>query len=239
MANGQQGLMTTAGRIGGPGSSALKYDILTALLVTAAQGEPVAARLALRLSLLVTARFNWRSGCLSVGRREMARMWGVTERTAKREIAEMRARGWIAVEVPAARGRVTQYRIDLAVVLAATMPHWPAVGPDFEARMVGAPAPEAPSSNVVPLHPARDTSEGDAGGWSAAEARLRAQDKAVWSAWFAALEPQGVDSGVLTLAAPSRFVADYVTTHYSARLLAAVRAGAAGVREVRVCVAGG
>ncbi|MEJ2031079.1 MAG: hypothetical protein P8X66_14795, partial [Maritimibacter sp.] len=93
-------------RIAGPGASAIKYDILTALLVTAAQGSPVEARLALRLSLLITARFNWRQGSFAIGQREIARMWGVTERTAKRELAEMRGRGWITIAVPAARGRV-------------------------------------------------------------------------------------------------------------------------------------
>ncbi len=87
MQNGRSGLLDGARNITGPGSAALKYDILTALLVTAAQGEATEARLALRLSLLITARFTWRSGTFSVGRREMARMWGVTERTANREIA--------------------------------------------------------------------------------------------------------------------------------------------------------
>ena len=232
MQNGRSGLLDGARNITGPGSAALKYDILTALLVTAAQGEATEARLALRLSLLITARFNSRSGTFSVGRREMARMWGVTERTAKREIAEMRARGWIAVHVPAARGRVAQYRIELPRVLAITMPHWQAVGPDFAARMVAAPDPAPEASNVVPLRREAALPEEDGSGWARAAAQLQAQDPAVWGAWFAPLVPVGAESGILTLLAPSRFLAEYVTTHYHSRLLAAV--SGQGVREVRV-----
>ncbi|MEO0945774.1 MAG: hypothetical protein AAFY06_13185, partial [Pseudomonadota bacterium] len=106
-------------RITGPGSAALKYDVLTGLLVLAAQGEPADARLAMRLSLLITARFNWRSGTFAVGLRELSRMWGVTERTTKREMSAMRGRGWIVIHTPAARGRVAVYRIDLPTVMRA------------------------------------------------------------------------------------------------------------------------
>ena len=69
-------------------------------------------------------------------------------------------------------------------------------------------------------------------GWARAATQLQAQDPAVWGAWFAPLVPVGVESGILTLLAPSRFLAEYVTTHYHSRLLAAV--SGQGVREVRV-----
>jgi len=242
MQMGQGGLTdkarnVTGRNVSGPGSAALKYDILTALLVTATCGDAVAARLALRLSLVITARFNWRSGTFAVGQREMARMWGVTERTAKREMAELRSRGWIAVAVPAARGRVAQYRIELPEVLAATMPHWEAVGPDFAARMVAAPEPLPDVSNVVPLRRDVGLPLEDGTGWASVAARLQSQDPGVYGAWFAPLVPVDVESGILTLRAPSRFIADYVTTHYLARLLAAASAGGQGIRDVRVTVA--
>lgn len=224
--------------IAGPGSAALKYDVLTALLVLAAQGQPVEARLSLRLSLLITARYNWRAGTFSVGLRELARMWGVTERTAKREMAAMRTRGWIAVSVPAARGRVAKYRIDLRVLMRATMPHWEAVGPDFAARMAGAPEPEA-ASNVIPLRkPKGCLPEADELGWSAAASRLRNQDPAVYEAWFASLTAVEIDSGTLILAAASTFQADYVRTHFKTRLLAALRAANPGLRDLAIEVVG-
>ena len=224
-------------RIAGPGAAALKYDVLTAVLATAAQGDPVESRLALRLSLLITARFNWRAGTFSVGLREMARMWGVTERTAKREIAAMRNRGWIAISTPAARGRVATYLIDLPILLCATMPNWEAVGPDFVARMVGAPEPEVPS-NVVPLTTRQNSlPETDETGWAEAAAVLRAQDPTIYEAWFAPLQSLEIEGGVISLASPSRFFADYVLTHYKTRLLAALLAVNCSVRDIHIGIA--
>lgn len=239
MDNRQAGFSLTARKIAGPGASAIKYDVLTALLVTATRGDGVEARLALRLSLLITARFNWRTGTFAVGQREMARMWGVTERTAKRETAEMRTRGWIAVSVPAARGRVAQYRIDLDRVLRATMTHWDAVGPDFAARMVNAPEPEGQGGNVVPLH--RDATPlptDDGTVWSAAAARLHAQGGAFYGNWIAPLRPIDQHDGVLTLHAQTRFIASYVETHFLPRILAALVAEDPSIRDVKI-VAGG
>ena len=116
------------------------------------------------------------------------------------------------------------------------MPHWPAVGPDFTARMTGAPEPVA--SNVVALRPdAPSLPDPDDTGWSAAAARLHDQDPAIFAAWFAALVAVDFESGTLTLSAKSRFVADYVTTHHMTRLLAAVSAENSGVRDISIIVA--
>ncbi|WP_235851871.1 DnaA N-terminal domain-containing protein [Litorivita pollutaquae] len=220
----------------GPGSQAIKYDILTALLAMASSGPAIEARLSLRLSLLITARFNWRIGTFAVGQREMARMWGVSERTAKREMAAMRALGWVAVAQPSAKGRVAQHRIVLPAVLRATMPYWDAVGPDFAARMAGAPEPEnQPPSNVVPLHaePAPMPTE-DETGWGAAARRLQQQDPAIYSAWLGQLEPLEIEGDVLSLAAPSRFVADYIKTHHHTRVLAALVAENRAIRDIHI-----
>ena len=227
----------TASKVVGPGSAALKYDLLTALLVTATRGTPVQARLAVRLSLIITARFNWRSGMFAVGQRELSRMWGVTERTAKREMAHMRDLGWISVSVPAARGRVTQHRIELAAVLNTTMAYWDAVGPDFAARMTGAPAPDV--SNVVPLH--RETAEiaEDATFWGGVATRLQTQDPAVYATWLAALVPVVQSEGQLVLQAPSKFSADYVRSHYSTRIAAAAAAHLGEQVRVTILAQGG
>ncbi len=236
MQGGQSTTTQSRPPVTGPGSSAIKYDILTALLVTAARGAPAEARLALRLSLLVTARFNWRRGTFAVGLREMARMWGVTERTAKREVARMRALGWIELRVPAARGRVAEHAIAFAAVLDATRPHWEAVGTDFAARMGAAPDPEDAPGNVVPLRPAPPGAlpEEDGTGWAAAARRLQASDPSLYGAWFARLRPLDCAGGVLTFVAPSRFIAAYVETHHRARLLAALGAEAAAVADIRI-----
>lgn len=224
--------------LAGPGAAALKYDLLSALLVTSTCGDPVTARLALRLSLLITARYDWRQRMFAVGLRELARMWGVTERTAKREMAAMRARDWIEVHVPAARGRVASYRLRLDRILRETMPHWPAIGPDFAARMTGG-AGEAAPDNVVPLHPQTpDLPAPDGFGWAEAAAQLRAADAATFTAWFAPLRPFELDAGLLTLTAPSAFAARYVTQHHKTRLLAAVCAVNREVRDLAVVAVG-
>ncbi|SHF64016.1 DnaA N-terminal domain-containing protein [Loktanella atrilutea] len=218
----------------GPQAGALKYDVLTALLTLAAQGSPVQGRLALRLSLLITARFNWRMGQFCVGQREIARMWGVTERTAKRDLAQMRNLGWISVTIPAARGRVATHAIHFDAVLPDTMPYWTAVGPDFTARMTGAAAmPEAAVSNVVPLRPAPVVT-GDDGIWAAAIQRLQQDAPALFQAWFSGLRMRTCDGGVLRLVAPTRFIADYVRSHYTGHLMAALLACDPTIKRVEI-----
>ena len=234
---GHSGITANIGAFNGPSAGAAKYDVLTALLVMASQGQSVEARLALRLSLLITARFNWRKGVFVVGQKELARMWGVTDRTVKREMAEMRARGWIEVAVPAARGRVAEYRIMFEAVLGDTMPFWLAVGPDFAARLTGAPEPEA-KGKVVPLR--RESAPVPQEGlWGAVATRLREQDTAVYDAWFARLVFVDLGQGVLTLLAPTKFLADYVGTHYLSHVLAAALAEGWSVRDVKVLAPGG
>jgi len=43
----------------------------------------------LRLISVVTARYNWRNDELSIGQRDMARLWAVNERTVKREMKRL------------------------------------------------------------------------------------------------------------------------------------------------------
>ncbi|MCL3883223.1 DnaA N-terminal domain-containing protein [Marivita sp. GX14005] len=215
--------------------AAVKYDILTALMALACNDRDVDGRLAARLVLLITARFNWQRGSFACGQREIARMWGVTERTAKRELAAMRARGWITLRRPAARGRVAEHAIDLDEVLRATRAHWAAVGPDFVARM-GAGREETPAEpapgNVVPF---RAGAAGQGGGlWASASARLGRSDPALHAAWFAPLVETGCEGGKLTLKAPSKFAASYIQTHLAGRLLAAVSSENSGITWVDV-----
>ncbi|WP_171060798.1 DnaA N-terminal domain-containing protein [Poseidonocella sp. HB161398] len=225
-----------ARKLAGPGASSIKYDLLTALLVAATCGDAETSRLALRLSLLITARYNWRQERFTVGQKEIARMWGVTERTAKRDMAAMRGRGWIEVSMPAARGRVAQYRILFDAVLRATSGYWNAVGPDFAARMSETPeAPGETPANVVPLQkPAGALPAMDGTLWSRALAELAAKDPAMAGAWFARLAEVDAEGGTLTLMAPSRFVAAYVETHFQTRILAAVSSQDTSIRSIEL-----
>jgi DNA-binding MarR family transcriptional regulator len=220
-------------RATGRNAGAVKYDILTALLALGQHDGGAGGRLATRLALLITARFNWQSGTMAVGQREIARLWNVTERTAKREMAAMRARGWVTVRHPSARGRVTVHALDLDRMLSDTAHVWSAVGPDFQARMSPEPKPR-PDTNVVPFGRAGGVPTADGTLWAAASARLWRDDPAVHAAWFARLVEADRAGDSLTLAAPSAFMASYVAANLGERLLAAVLAEDPGIRAVKV-----
>ncbi len=235
-----------ARKLAGPDAGSQKYDLLTALGCHALGAGPGAQRLALRFLTLVTARYNWRQGLLHVGQREIARLWSVDERTVKREMAKLRALGWITVVSPARRGRVASYALDLTAIRTATREAWARVGPDFEARMRGLPEPECDADTpetgtVVPFPRAAGTpdrvaadEEGDASvGWAGMRALLRGEDPAVFMAWFEPLGCEGGAGGCLTLTAPSAFHASYVRTHYADRLRRAMHRAAAGT-DLRV-----
>ena len=232
------GLTRFEGPIMGPNARALKYDILTALHVLGAHGDHPAKRLALRLSFLITARYNWPSRSFSVGIQELARMWNISERSAIRDMVQMRKLGWLTVIVPAAKGRVAHHRIDVPTVLKASMPYWDAVGPDFSARMAGvsehAQSGEKGGSNVVPLRPDEHAlPEDNDTGWQAAALRLVQQSPNNYRNWFSQLVALSNEEGVLTLRAPTAFAAHHLRTHFHTLVLAAVVATNPAVRNVK------
>ena len=219
----------------GRNESARKYDILTALGSYALARGKHEQRLVLRFLTLITARYNWARDELAVGQREIAALWSVDERTVKREMGKLRGLGWLVVKRQGARGRVTQYGIALEIVLQATRAQWDAVGPDFALRMQGAPEPD----RVVPLRPTGnvkvpDLSDGTE--WALAQAILFQEDAASYGAWLAALTRTGRAGGRVTLKAPSRFHAVYVTTHLIGRVEAACRSVDDTVSEVVLIV---
>lgn len=219
-----------------------KYDILTALGVHACMSDPGLQRLTLRLITLVTARYNWRTDEMTVGRRDIARMWGVEERTVKREFTKLKALGWIVVKRPGVRGRVTAYGLDFPRMLKATEPAWAAVGPDFVARMAaltgigqGDAAQEATAvqatANVVPF---RARTEPDGSAWDRAQHILRTENPAIFNAWVAGLSLSDFDGETMELHAPSRFHASYVETHLIGRIWAALLRVEPGLRTLRL-----
>ena len=211
-----------------------KYDLLTALGVHACHGDKHLQRLVLRLITLIVARYNWQTDEITVGQREIAALWGVDERTVKRDIARLRALGWLVQHRAAVRGRVASHGIDIPAILAATRADWPSVGPDFVERMSGPQTPAAPAPNVVSFPGTAAPLPASAGPWPRAMARMQAEDPALHAAWFRPLVELSCEGGLMEVAAPSRFHASYVTTHLSTRLLAALRAEDGTIRAVRV-----
>ncbi|MEW9921737.1 hypothetical protein AB2B41_19185 [Marimonas sp. MJW-29] len=208
-------------RLAGPGAAARKYDLITALGAHALSLGKHDQRLVLRFITLLTARYNWARDELSIGQREIARLWSCNERTVKRELAKLRAMGWLVVKRQGARGRVATYGIDSAAMLEATRAIWPEVGPDFALRLEGVPA-----ETVVPF-PVKGTVKApeidEATEWGLARAVLFAEDQGRFGAWIQALTRAGRAGGRLTLKAPSRFHAAYVQAHLESVLLRACR----------------
>ncbi|MEP5757876.1 MAG: DnaA N-terminal domain-containing protein [Litoreibacter sp.] len=202
----------------GPGSAARKYDLITALGAYALSLGKTDQRMVLRLITLITARYNWGRDELTVGQREIARLWSCNERTVKREMAKLRAMGWLVVKRQGARGRVTEYRIDTEHMIQSSKATWSAVGPDFVARLDG---PQSDTSVVPFPHqgdvPAPDISNGTE--WALAQALLHQEDPAIYGSWLGTLQRSERAGGRLTLRAPSRFHAAYVQTHLLARVL--------------------
>jgi DNA-binding transcriptional MocR family regulator len=217
----------------GRGAAARKYDILTAMGAHAlAQGKGP-QRLILRLMTLITARYNWTRDELAVGQREIARLWDCDERTVKREMAKLRAMGWLEVRRQGARGRVGEYALGVERILADTKPRWEAVGPDFALRMGDAPEPDVVA---LPVRGAAVPPPDISGGteWALAQALLHAEDAGVYGAWLRHLQRRERAGGRLTLTAPSRFHAAYVETHLKGRVLSACQAVDEDVAEVVV-----
>ena len=221
-------------KLAGPGAAARKYDLISALGAHALSLGKHDQRLVLRLITLLTARYNWARDDLSVGGREIARMWSCNERTVKREMAKLRALGWLVVKRQGARGRVTRYGVDVEVMLRATKGTWEAIGPDFGLRQESVreekvvPFPTVASVSAPSIYKADE--------WGLAQAVLYQQDAARYGAWLAALKRTDRAGGRLVLCAPSRFHAAYVTTHLMPVILAACQSVDSDIASVELTV---
>lgn len=215
-----------------------KYDMLTALGTFALSQEKGTQRLILRLMVLITARYNWRRDELSMGRKEIARIWAVNERTVKREMAKLRNLGWVQVKIPAARGRVAVYSIDFKAITNATKEVWASVGPDFGERMsVIYPQSEVKvvkvdfgAKNIQPEIP----ETGDRGKWRAVRNALRDADADVFRNWYDKLVFENYADGNLRVRAPNSFIARHIETHLDKALLDAAARVFGDVSAVRI-----
>jgi chromosomal replication initiation ATPase DnaA len=70
--------------------------------------------------------------------------------------------------------------------------------------------------------------------WAHVLLELKDHDPNLWAAWFRHLEGIERQDGVAVLSTPNAFIADYVATHLSGRLLAAYALHASEVRSVRL-----
>ncbi|MGB3314670.1 MAG: DnaA N-terminal domain-containing protein [Albidovulum sp.] len=209
-----------------------KYDILSALMAFALSQDKHVQRQVLRMMALITTRYNWQRDELTMGQGEIAKLWSVDERTVKREMAKLRAKGWLVLKRQGARGRVSVYGMDMNRMMEDTRPVWPLIGEDFITRIDGkAGGAGQGASNVLPLRAVPQPAE-DGSVWAAAQARLHEADAATYGAWFHQLVEADLEAGRLTLTAPTRFHARYVEQHLGERLLVALRGVDPSIIEV-------
>lgn len=218
----------------GQNAATRKYDLISVLGAHGLAGGRSTQRLALRLICLITARYNWLSNELSVGQGEIAKLWSVDLRTVKREMAVLRARGWLVEKRGAARGRVTLYGLGIDQILADTRPDWGRIGSDLVARMDGPLPPDISTTNVVQFVPLAATPD-DRTLWGRVRSVLHAEQPTVFAAWIAGLEMIAAEDGYIVLKAPTVFHASYVSTHQAAGILAAMRRFDPEVVSLRIC----
>ena len=216
----------------GRGASARKYDILSAMMAFALGEDKTTQRQVMRLMCLVTTRYNWQRDELCMGQREIARLWSVDERTVKREMAKLRSKGWLILKRQGARGRVSIYGIDLSRIMTDTREAWPRIGEDYIMR-VGQGGEPPPPSTVVPLRPVAAPAQ-DGTLWAGVKAQLHGSDPSTFANWFDALTQVSLEDGRLTLTAPTRFHARFVTANHYMRLLAACKMADPSIADLKI-----
>jgi len=190
----------------------------------------------LRLTALVTARYNWRLDEVSVGQRDLARMWGVNERTVKRQMKRLVDEAFLICKRKGVRGRVGAYRLNYAEIYRLSRPVWGAVGPDFEERMAEF-VPEV-STSVVKVDFEKAASETRSEvtvkepAWRHVLQRLKARSPELYVNWYSNLTLDGMKAGVAHLSAPNKFVARYVETHLMPELTGAIEAELGPVERI-------
>jgi hypothetical protein len=223
-----------ARRLTGPGAGVAKYDVLTALGLIGMHGGSAAEASMLRLITAVTARYNWRADEMVIGQRELARLWSVAERTAKREVKRLTGLRLILVRRPGVRGRVAAYRLNLAEIARQSQPYWSAVGADFAERMAAHEPGEAKIVRLDFAAPEPAGTAGQGGTWRAVRARLRAEDPAAFANWYDQLTFLGRDDREVRLRATTPFVGRYVETHLARSLAAAIEAELGAFDRLRI-----
>lgn len=219
-------------RLTGSNAAVLKYDVLTAISLCGLHGTAHDAVSMMRLSAIVTARYNWARDEVSMGQQDMARIWGVTARTAKREIRRWLDRDIVICTRPGVRGRVAAYRLNLRKLYALSQRHWHSVGPDYAARMETGRTEQ--TAQVVRVDFGNNAAAPPlmSPEWRAASEHIRKRDPQVHASWIAPLEYIGDDGRTVTLRGPSAFASRYVETHYARNLADAVETCIGPMRRI-------
>jgi DNA-binding Lrp family transcriptional regulator len=227
-----------AKKLTGPNAGSIKYDLITAMSVVGLAGKPTLQTSMTRLIALVTARYNWFRDEVTVGQRDIAKMWSVDQRTVKREMKRLVEAGILLKLRHGVRGRVAAYRLNYREIVNLTEPHWALVGPDFVERMstlyprsavkvVKVDFGKKPLDNNIPM-------TGDRAGWRKVRQYLRENDESIFQNWYSKLTFKSVTDSELILTAPNNFIAQYILTHLQSSLLLATQEVLAKVDRIRI-----
>ena len=86
--------------------------------------------------------------------------------------------------------------------------------------MVGGSSPELLVSNPFPAKKQADMTSTDQERWQRVKNRLRTElGDDVFSSWFARMELDAVDKGAVRLSVPTRFLRNWIQSHYSEKVL--------------------
>jgi len=225
-------------RLTGPNAGSIKYDLITALSVTGMAGKPVLQTSMVRLIALVTARYNWFRDEVTVGQRDLAKMWSVDERTVKREMKRLVDANILLKLRPGVRGRVGAYRLNYREIINLSQPSWENVGPDFVERMLTIyPQSDVKVVNVdfaaKKIEPDKPET-GERGIWRSIRGDLRKSDPSIFESWYGKLVFIAYTNGTLVLRAPNRFIARYIETHLDKPLMVAARTEFEGMHTLRI-----
>jgi len=227
-----------AKKLTGPNAGSIKYDLITAMSVLGLAGKPSLQTSMTRLIALVTARYNWFRDEVTVGQRDIAKMWSVDQRTVKREMKRLLEAGILVKVRHGVRGRVAAYRLNYREIVNLSEPHWTLVGPDFVERMstlyphsavkvVKVDFGKKPPESNIPL-------TGDRSGWRKTCQILRASDESIFRNWYNKLTFKSIVDSELILTAPNNFIAQYILTHLEGLLLLAAQESLPKVDRIKI-----
>ncbi len=226
-------------RFTGHQAGSQKYDLLTAISVAGLCGTPGFQNSMMRLIALITARYNWRTDELTVGQKEMARLWSVDQRTVKREIKRLTSYNMLLQLRPGVRGRVAAYRLNYAEIYCLSKPVWQNVGSDFVSRMeMQIPKPSEKVVHVqfgqekqLEVEPERQDLQSP---WGRALQRLSESEILLFKCWYRDLQLVETQDQTITLRAPSKFIAQYIQSHHLKPLLGAIQLEFGRIQKVRL-----
>ncbi len=103
--------------------------------------------------------------------------------------------------------------------------------------MVGGTAPQILASNSFPAKKQNDMTSTDQERWQRVKNRLRTElGEDVFTSWFARMELEAVESGAVRLSVPTRFLRNWIQSHYSEKVLSNWQAEDSSVTRLELSV---